>query len=133
MPCTLSHRLDTPHNQQLLGVSGRKLDPGSRRALLTEVAEAAGVRSSTVYTQLRVCLPYNRTDGCDRGPDCPRLHICQRYVAGTCTGDCSLSHSTMSSKNRRRLSALDLGDAEQHEVLELLRAVHGARSCPPAY
>ncbi|XP_043204870.1 uncharacterized protein LOC122372069 isoform X2 [Amphibalanus amphitrite] len=126
--CPLGHRLDTEPNRRALRLTGREVTQHNHDALVKELYKAAGnVRRSEVYDKLRLCIPHN-SQGCSV-QGCAKIHICQKFVAGSCKETaCDLGHVVGTPANRKRLCALGLQDAEVEDVLEMLRAVHGVRS-----
>ncbi|XP_043230772.1 uncharacterized protein LOC122386057 isoform X2 [Amphibalanus amphitrite] len=127
--CPLGHGLDTEPNRRALRLTGREVTEHNHDALVKELYKAArNVRRSEVYGKLRICISHNRETGCS-GQDCAKVHICQKFVAGSCEeASCDLGHVVGTPANRKRLCALGLQDAEVEDVLEMLRAVHGVRS-----
>ena len=128
--CTLGHRLDTESNRRALRLVGRHVTVKNHDSLVDELyAASENVQSSEIYENLRICAYHNHQSGCDMQGRCSRVHICQKFVAGTCEGGhCSLGHVLCTRRNRKILRLLGLENVEVDEVMEMLRAVHGLRS-----
>jgi len=111
--CLNDHHFQSEHNRHLLTKQG--LDKYSEEDLLRIFTNS----------QLRVCDVYNRHAGhCQHADRCMRLHVCEEFVRGRCTGGCNLSHSVDDSEHAKRLRyyyALD--DKPQQEVLRNLLIV----------
>jgi len=108
--CSYDHHFQSEHNRRLLAKQG--LDKFTEKDLITIF----------VNSHLRLCEMYNESGGyCQYGDGCTRLHVCEKFVRGKCTGGCKLSHSLDDSEHTKRLRryyALD--DKPQQEVLRNL-------------
>ncbi|KAM6961555.1 protein mono-ADP-ribosyltransferase PARP12-like [Tautogolabrus adspersus] len=84
--CTFSHALDSFHNQMML--KEHDLESLSRTELCVLLLQ------SDNFLLPSICYDYNNGPGeygkCQRGGDCERLHICERYLNRDC--NCHKSH-----------------------------------------
>ncbi|KAJ8007023.1 hypothetical protein DPEC_G00113270 [Dallia pectoralis] len=88
--CFLSHDLSSEHNSRAL--REHHLEGLDRRELCTLLLQ----NDNSLLPP--VCVTYNKGGGrhgyCSDKDSCRRLHICQRYISGTCAaeGHCGRSH-----------------------------------------
>ncbi|KAL2076618.1 hypothetical protein ACEWY4_027790 [Coilia grayii] len=118
--CRFSHDLYSDHNSQLL--RQHNLQELSREGLCTLLLQNDG----TLLPQ--VCFTYNKGTGefgfCPDKDGCRRLHICQKYLRGTCdTGDCDRSHDFFEPHPMGVLQGRGLSSGKVGSLLSVYRNI----------
>ncbi|KAG5267768.1 hypothetical protein AALO_G00225480 [Alosa alosa] len=118
--CRFSHDLYSDHNNQLL-----------RQHYLQELKreELCTLLMQNDYTLLPpVCFTYNRGAGefgfCPDKDTCRRLHICEKYLRGTChRGDCDRSHDFFEPHPNRTLQSRGVSSGMVGSLLSVYRNI----------
>ncbi|XP_078475957.1 protein mono-ADP-ribosyltransferase PARP12-like [Lampetra fluviatilis] len=93
-------------SSSLSGGSSSSLSGGGQQQQKEQLPPAAqGVSLDwrvLAVSALRVCPRYRDRTGCPEGDGCAKLHVCRRFVLGSCKfgSDCKLSHDFRDGHNR---------------------------------
>ena len=123
--CRSGHNIHSSHNFSVLKERG--LWRLSEEELLEEIETGYLARNPITDLErcfsLQICHAYlYDEDGCE-DEDCLRLHVCDEYVAGTCSDDggCELSHQIYTSSNSANIRRVGLNHLRHGELLQILR------------
>lgn len=96
--------------------------------LKLEVQQPGNQATLRVKVDAEICRAYTNTE-CLLANECPRLHICPRFVKGTCASEgddnenCYLSHNFYNEHEQRILRNLKLDTLHEGSLLPLFRNI----------
>ena len=96
--------------------------------LKLEVQQPGNQTTLRVKVDVEICKAYTNTE-CLVGNECPRLHVCSRFVKGTCASqsdedeDCCLSHNFYNEHEQRILRKIKLDTLHEGSLIPLFRNI----------
>ena len=96
--------------------------------LKLEVQQPGNQTTLRVKVDAEICKAYTNTE-CTAGNECPRLHVCPRFVKGNCASEgddnenCYLSHNFYNEHEQRILKNLKLDTLHEGSLLPLFRNI----------
>ena len=130
--CILGERCKKPHNfyscatkNLLIQHNLESLSSGELRKLFQITLKEHKMRYTASISDPRVCV-YYRKDAvtCKAGDKCQFLHVCEKYIKGSCKSEaeCGLSHNVKARHVRRVLATHNLaGLRDEEQIIAILR------------
>ena len=130
--CILGERCKKPHSfdscatkNLLIQHNLESLSSGELRKLFQIALKEHKMRYTASISDPRVCV-YYRKDAvtCKAGDKCQFLHVCEKYIKGSCKSEaeCGLSHNVKTRHVRRVLATHNLADLrDEEQIIAILR------------
>ena len=133
--CGFGERCKKPHGfhnsvteNLLIQHSLDSLSPDDLKKLFQKALKEHKMKYATSALGPRACSFYIKGGTCKEGDRCNFLHVCEKYIKGSCKSavDCGLCHSFETKHARRVLATHNLGDLRDEEkILSKLRSNMG--------
>ena len=124
--CKKPHSFDSCVTKRLLIQHNLKsLSPSELKKLFQNALKELKIRYAASISDPRVCVHYRKGVTCKEGDRCKFLHVCEKYIKGSCKSEdeCGLSHNVKTRHVRRVLATHNLGDLRNEEkILAILRS-----------
>ena len=125
--CKKPHSFDSCVTKTLLIQHDlNSLSPGELKKLFQNALKEHKRRHAASISSPGVCVRYRKgVVTCKEGDRCKFLHVCKKYIKGSCKSEaeCGLSHNIKTRHVRRVLATHNLGDLRNEEkILAILRS-----------